>query len=351
MHEVGRARGSGVTAAPAASPDAASIRLRGIELPQDPTARDEFFARLLPDFDAAWGATSTLHRGESGRIWLLGLRKHAERAADRCLYLRRDPHRCRFCAVALHVEADAAVPESQVDCALAWAAEVARGGMASIAAEGLTCAPTFFRYQDLMAAPLSAVHACLLAAAADGNSSAALRGMPFVARPAAARCSPIYLRFLVGVAVSEDGGRGALEDSGWSALADIVRAVLGVRLRVPVNVDVALGNDLYGAAHEGLRRYQAARLGRFATGTGGRGDVSAVLDLHRAVPPWRVRLALLRDRQSIAACMLQIPWDESPAQMAARISRWLGGRGITQVATLTSQGGRAFGGSILAEPV
>lgn len=351
MHEVGGARGSGVTAAPAASPAAASIRLRAIELPQDPAARDEFFARLLPDFDTAWGATSTLHRGESGRIWLLGLRKHAERAADRCLYLHRDPHRCRFCAVALHVEADAAVPESQVDCALAWAAEVARGGMASIAAEGLTCAPTFFRYQDLMAAPLSAVHACLLAAAADGNSSAALRGMPFVARPAAARCSPIYLRFLVGVAVSEDGGKGALEDSGWSALADIVRAVLGVRLRVPVNVDVALGNDLYGAAHEGLRRYQAARLGRFASSIGGRGDVSAVLDLHRAVPPWRVRLALLRDRQSIAACMLQMPWDESPAQMAARISRWLGGRGITQVATLTSQGVRAFEGSILAEPV
>jgi hypothetical protein len=353
MVKLGTALRTGSAAARSGLPAGALTRLRGVEPPESPAARDEFFARLLPDLDAAWHAAVVDHRGEFASAWLLDLRKGAEHAAERCLYPDRGPRRCvRFCAVALHVEVDAAVPESQVDCALAWAAEAVRGGMSPIDAKGLTCAPAFFRYHDLMAVPLSVVRACLVSAAAEGNPSGALRGLPFLARPAAARCSPIYLRFVVGLVLSEDSGLGAPEDSDWSALADIVRAALAVRLRVPVTVAVARWRGLFAAAHEGLRRYQAARLGRIVSGIEGRSDVSAVLDLHGVVPPRRLRLVLSRGHEVIAACMLQVPWDESPAQMPLRIRDWLLSRGITRVTSLTGQGARAASsGSFLAEPV
>jgi len=333
------ARGKSGAAAPVGPPASALARLRGIEPPACPSARDEFFARLLADFDAAWEAASIENLGEPASTWLLGLRSGAEHAAERCLYPARGARRyVRFCAAALHVEVDAAAPESQVDCALAWAAEAARGGMAPAAAKSLTCAPTFFRYHDLMAVPLSVVHACLVTAAADGNPAAAVRGMPFRARLAAARCSPTYLRFVVGAALSEDGGEDAMEDLHLSALEEVVRALLGVRLRVPVRVAVACGRNFYGAAHEGLRRYQAARLGRIVAGIDGRGDVSALLDLRGSGSQRRVRLALRRDGESLAACMLQMPLDESPGQMHARIAAWLRGRGIASIVALTPGG-------------
>lgn len=348
------ARGTGSAAARAGSATGALARLRGIEPPGCPVARDEYFARLLPDFDMAWSAATVESLGEDASAWVLGLRRGAEHAAQRCVYPGRGPRGyVGFRAVALHIEVDAAVPESQVDCALAWAAEAARGAMSPVGAESLTCAPVFFRYQDLMVVPLSVVHAALVTAAADANPAAALRRMPFRAQPAAARCSPVYLRFLVGVALSEESGDGALDDLHWSALEEVVKAVLGVRLRVPVTVGAACGGSLYGAAHEGLRRYQAARLGRIVAGIAERGGVSALLDVRGAYPQRRLRLTLMRGRESLGACLLQMPLDESPEQMHARIAAWLRGRGILVTPSTLTPGGAndASCGPILALPV
>lgn len=257
----------------------------------------------------------------------------------------------RLCAVSLFIEADAAVPESQVDCALAWAASAVQDAM-PCPAPSLVCAPAFFRYQDLMAMPLAAVHAALVSAAHDGHPLAALRRMPLQARPAAARCSTNYLRFLVGVAVADNGADGMPHDSRWAALEEIVRSVLGLRLRVPVSVAALCSARLYGPAHHGLRAYQAARVGRIVAGLGAPEGLTALIDLREAGAQRRVRLTLRRERSCVAAFMLQMPWDESPAQMSARIGGWLRDRGITRVTTQTGQGARrASSGAILAEPV
>jgi hypothetical protein len=236
----------------------------------------------------------------------------------------------RLCAVTLFIEADAAVPESQVDCALAWAADAVQVAM-PCPVPSLVCAPAFFRYQDLMAMPLPAVHAALVSAAHDGTPLAALRRMPLQARPAAARCSPNYLRFLVGVAVVDYDVDGTPDGLRWTALEEIVRSVLGLRLRVPVSVAALCNARLYGPAHRGLRTYQAARLGRIVAGLGSPGDLTALIDLPEAGARRRMRLTLGRERSCVAACMLQMPWDESPAQLHARISGWVRGRGITRV--------------------
>lgn len=353
MADGSSARGNGGAAARGGLPAGVLERLLDAQLPQCPAARDELFARLLPDFDAAWEAACVDNFMEAARASLLGLRSGVERAAERCLYPGRGPRRfVRFCSVALHIEMDAAVPESQVDCSLAWAAEAARDAMSPTGAESLTCSPAFFRYQDLTTVPLSAVHAALVTAAADRNPAAALRRMPFRAQSAAARCSPIYLRLLVGVALSKEGSDAALEGVHWSTLEEVVKAVLGVRLRVPITVGAVCGESLYGAAHEGLRRYQAARLDRIVAVIDERSDVSALLEARGTYPQQRMRLALVRGREGISACMLQMPLDESAEQMQARIAALLARRGIARtVSTTTGGASEATSGSILAVPV
>lgn len=348
------AHGTGGAAAQGGQPTGALEWLVDVELPDCPAPRDEFFVRLLPHFDAAWESAARVDNVmEAAPASLLGLRSGVERAAERCLYPGRGPRRyVRFCTVALHIEMDAAVPESQVDCALAWAAEAARGAMSPIGAEGLTCSPAFFRYQDLMTVPLSAVHAALVTAATDGNPVAALRRMPFRAQSAAARCSPIYLRFLVGVALSKEGGDSALGGLCWSRLEQVVKAVLGVRLPVPVTVGAVCGESLYGVAHEGLRRYQAARLGRIVAGIDKRSDISALIDVRGTYPQQRMRLTLMRGRRSISASMLQMPLDESAERMQARIAAWLLQQGIARTVSMTTEDAiNALSGSILAVPV
>lgn len=353
MAEGRSARGIAGAGARSASGTGALARLHGIEPPDCPIARNEFFARLLPNLDAAWSTATGENLGGATSTWLLGLRQGGEHAAERCLYPGRGPRRyVGFRAVALHIEVDLAVPESQVDFALARAAEAAPGAMSPVGAESLTCAPMFCRYQDLMSVPLSAVHTALVTAAADANPVVALRRMPFQAQPAVARCSPVYLRFLVGVAVSDEGGDGALEELHWSALEEVVKAVLGARLRVPVTVGTVCGGSLYGAAHQGLRRYQAARLGRIVAGIKAQGGVSALLEVRGAYPQQRLRLTLKRGRECLGACMLQMPLDESTEQMHARIAAWLRGRGIEVTPSVTRGGANdASCGPILALPV
>jgi len=56
-------------------------------------------------------------------------------------------------------------------------------------------------------------------------------------RPAAARCSSIYLRFVVGVALMDgEADEASREESRWRALEDVARAMLGSRLHMPVKV-------------------------------------------------------------------------------------------------------------------
>lgn len=110
---------------------AAVARVCRAELPEGPVLRQEFFVRLLPDFDAAWEeAARTQDLDDAALASLRELRTSVERAAERCLFPGREPRRhLRFCAHAVLIEMDGLVPESQVDCALAWAAEAMRGSI------------------------------------------------------------------------------------------------------------------------------------------------------------------------------------------------------------------------------
>jgi len=319
-----------------------------------PAVRAEFVSCLLSDFDDAWRELArSADVGDAAHARLLELRNAAERAAEfspyPCAGLRAS---IRLCAVTLFIEADAAVPESQVDCALSLAAEAASVAMARPSPH-LFWFPAFFRYQDLMAMPLAAVHSALVSAACDGNPVTVLRRMPLQAHPAAARCSPNYLRFVVGVSVAEDGAGSRPDGLRWAALEEIARSVLGVRLRVPVNVVALCWGGLCGPAHHGLRTHQAARLLRIVAGLGSPQGLAAHIELHEAAGVQRrARLMLTRDRSCAAACMLQLPWDESPAQLLARVSCCLRAQGISCVELPNTHSARhASRRSVLAEPI
>jgi hypothetical protein len=310
-----------------------------IALPEWPALRQELLVRLLPDVDAAWDeAARAPDLDEAVRATLRALRKSAEQTAERCLFPGPESGRqVGFCAHAVLIETDRLVPESQVDCALAWAAEALRGTLPPVSGTCANCAPAYFRYQDLMAVPLATVRAALVSAACDRNPAAALRRLPFCARPAAARCSSIYLRFVIGVALAN----GAARDDGprWSALEDLARAMLVSRLRMPVKVTTACGPRLYRPAHDGLRAYQAVRLDHILAGLKAGEGVAALMDLRDADRQGRVRLTLTDKRANVAACMLQMPLDEGPTEMLERIARRLHDRGITDVRSLSATGG------------
>ncbi len=319
--------------------DSAVARVCGIALPEWPALRQEFLVRLLPDVDAAWDEAA---RGpaldEAAYASLRALRKSAEQTAERCLFPGRESGRqVGFCAHAVLIETDRLVPESQVECALAWAVEAMRGALPPVSGTCAACAPAYFRYQDLMAVPLATVRAALVSAACDGNPAAALRRLPFRARPAAARCASIYLRFVVGVALAN----GAARDDGprWSALEDLATAMLVSRLRMPVQVTAACGPRLYRPAHDGLRAYQMVRLDHIVALCKAGEGVAALMDLRDADRQGRVRLTLTDERASLAACMLQMPLDEGPTEMLERIAGRLHDRGITDVRSLSATGG------------
>ena len=311
--------------------------------------------RLLPDVDAAWDEAARRQQlDEAARATLRELRRSAEQTAERCLFPGTESRRhVGFCAHAVLIETDTLAPESQVDCALAWAAEAMRGTLPPVSGTCAACAPTFFRYQDLMAVPLATVRAALVSAACDGNPAAALRRMPFRARPAAARCSSIYLRFVVGVALANADARDAHRHGPrWNALEDLATAMLVSRLRMPVKVTTACGTSLYRPAHDGLRAYQAVRLDYLLAGINAGEGVAALMDLRDADRQGRVRLTLTDERTSLAACMLQMPLDEGPTEMQARIAGHLRDRGISEVRSLSATGGcNAPCTPILAVPV
>lgn len=320
-----------------------------------PDLLDKLLVGLLPDFDAAWlGSTVSADLGEAARAQLIGLRVSAERAAERCDCPGAGPKRtARLWAVALSIEAATAVPESQVDCSLSWATAGAAPGTMLFTGPGHVCAPAFYRYQDLVAMPLTAVHAALVSAAFEGDPLGALQRMPLRARPAAGRCSPNYLRFVVGVSVAGGGTDGSHGGLCLAALVETVRSALVARLRVPVEVGALYGTGLYGSAHHGLRTHQLARLRRIMAGLGATDDLSAVVEFPVAgAQRRRACLTLVRDGSCVAACMLQVPWDESSAELLARISGWLLDRGVLRVDSQTGHDARGVGGtSILAEPI
>lgn len=311
--------------------------------------------RLLPEVDAAWDeAARAPALDEAVRASLRALRKFAEQTAERCLFPGTESRRhVGFCAHAVLIETETLAPESQVDCALAWAAEAMRGTLPPVNGTGAACVPAFFRYQDLMAEPLATVRAALVTAACDSNPAAALRRMPFRARPAAARCSSVYLRFVVSVALTNGEGHDAHRlGPRWSALEDLATAMLVSRLRMPVQVTTACGTSLYRVAHDGLRAYQAVRLDHLLAGIKAGEGVAALMDLRDADRQGRVRLTLTDERASLAACMLQMPLDEGPPEMLDRIARHLRDHGISDVRSLSATGGcNALCAPILAIPV
>lgn len=335
--------------------DSAVAKVCGIALPEPPALRQELLVRLLPDVDAAWDEAARLQElDEAARARLRELRRSAEQTAERCLFPGTESRRyVGFCAHAVLIETDTLAPESQVDCALAWAAEAMRGTLPPVSGTCAACAPTFFRYQDLMAVPLATVRAALVSAACDSNPAAALRRMPFRARPAAARCSSIYLRFVVGVALTNVEGHDAHRHGPrWNALEDLATAMLVSRLRMPVKVTTACGTSFYRAAHDGLRAYQAVRLDHLLAGIHAGDGVAALMDLRDADRQGRVRLTLADKRASLAACMLQMPLDEGPTEMLERIAGHLRDRGISDVRSLSATGGcSALCAPILAVPV
>jgi hypothetical protein len=355
----GCARGSPGLAAQGAHSAArlAKLYFGGIDPPEGSAARDEFFARLLPVFDRVWHeAAQDAELDDETLASLLLFRRGSEHAAER-VPLSQEPssQALLFFAVPVLIEMESNVPESQVDVALAWAAQAAPDAISpvSIAAPSRASMAAFFRYQDLTAVPLTAVHEALLEAAPTGSCALALRRMPFRARPAAARCSPIYLRFVVGIALTPSE-RDIERDGGlrWRRFESVVGAALGARLQVPVRVKAEGRANLFEAAHDGLREYQATRLDRIIKDLHGRRGVSALLDPGNATSLRRVRLALMRGRKSLAACILQMPLDEGPAEMSGRIASWLLSRGVTEVcmrATSAESDGSVF--AILAVPV
>ena len=315
---------------------------------------DDLLVGLLPDFDTVWReSTMTAEFSDSMHAHLVELRVRAERAVERCLRQGDGPRgTLRLCVVTLLIEAASAVPESQLDCALSCVASKAASAAMPCPVPGIAFAPSFFRYQDLVAMPLSAVHAALACAGREAGTIAALQRLPLQARPAARRCSPNYLRFVVGVSVA-DGGADRLDDG--LRLPDpeqVVRSALVKRLGMPVAVSAIGWTGLYGPAHHGLRTHQAARLRRIVAGLGAPGQLSALIALPEAGTQWRARLTLAREGACVAACMLQMPLDETSAQLMARLAGWLSGRGITRVDLQAGLDEREAGVAVmLAEPI
>jgi hypothetical protein len=315
---------------------------------------DELLVGLLPDFDTVWReSTTTAEFSDTEHGQLVELRVRAERAVERCLRRDDGPHgTLRLCVVTLFIEAASAVPESQLDCALSCAAARAASGAMPYPGPGLVCAPSFFRYQDLMAMPLSAVHAALVSAAHEAGPLAALQRLPLQARPAARRCTPNYLRFVVGISVAEGGAGGPNDGLRLPDLEQVVRSALLKRLGIPVGVSALGWTGLYGPAHHGLRTHQAARLRRIVAGLGAPGHLCAFIALPEAGTQWRARLTLTCDGSCVAACMLQMPLDETSARLLARLSGWLSGREIQRVHLQAGLDERkATAPQMLAEPI
>jgi hypothetical protein len=329
-------------------------RLLRITAQLHPGLDDALLVGLLPDVDTVWReSTTTAEFSATVHAQFVELRGRAERAVER--WLRRDDGRhgaLRLGVVTLFIEAASAVPESQLDCALSCAAAEATSVAMPCRGPGLACAPSFFRYQDLVAMPLSAVHTALVSATREGGGPlAALQRLPFQAQPAARRCSPNYLRFLVGVSLAERGTDGPDDGLRLPDLEQVVRSALVNRLGVPVGVSALGWTGLYGPAHHGLRTYQAARLRRIVAGLGAPGRLSALIALPDAGTQWRARLTLAREGSCVAACMLQMPWDETSGQLLARLSGWLSGRGVSSVDLQAGLDEHQAGAPMLAEPI
>lgn len=315
---------------------------------------DALLVGLLPDVDTVWReSTTTAEFSATVHAQLVELRVRAERAVERCLRCDDGPHGAlRLGVVTLFIEAASAVPESQLDCVLSCAAAEATSVAMPCRGPGLACAPSFFRYQDLVAMPLSEVHAALVSATREGSPLAALQRLPFQAQPAAKRCSPNYLRFLVGVSLAERGTDGSDDGLRLRDLEQVVRSALVKRLGVPVGVSALGWTGLYGPAHHGLRTHQAARLRRIVGALGPPGHLCAFIALPEAGTQWRARLTLARDGACVAACMLQMPLDETSAQLLGRLSGWLSGRGIQRVRLQAGLDEREAGAPhMLAEPI
>lgn len=145
----------------------------------------------------------------------------------------------------------------------------------------------------------------------------------------------MYLRFVVGVALTCSENDIERDQTRWHMFETVVSAVLSARLQVPVRVEAKCRGSLYETAHDGLREYQAARLGRIVKALDGGRGVSAQFDPSNPDSLRRVRLALLCGRSTLAACTLQTPLDEGPAQMQGRIANWLCDQGVTSIITGT----------------
>jgi hypothetical protein len=312
-----------------------------IQRPQNTVPSVEIFQRLLQEVDLAWDkARRSSQLDQRTRTVLLMLRQGAEQAASRIARPDAGDH-LQLLAVPIIVEMDVDVPESQVDCALRWAAQSAPAAFAlQPPAPRSMLTASFLRYRDLTDIPLCSVHHALAQAASDNCLLTALRRVPFRSQPTAARCSPIYLRFVAGLCLDAelrpDGDRTAAR---LEALEDVVRAVLSARLHAHAAVSVASASDFYRSAHDGLRAYQAAKLNRIIAAVGAQAGVTALLDLSRADTERRVRLALERKGSSVAACMLQMPLDEGPAEMLARLTRCLRDKDVVDIAVVELGGG------------
>lgn len=350
------AANSGTDAAPAKTVQRRCCpeRLLRIAAQWHPDLDDELLVGLLPGFDEVWrNSLKTPELCDTLHTQLIELRVRAERAVERCLCRHGGPHKAlRLCVITLFIEAASAVPESQLDCALSSAAATAATGAMLCPAPGFVCAPAFFRYQDLVAMPLSAVHAALVSAAREAVPLAAIQRLPLQAQPAAKRCSPNYLRFVVGASAATGGADGLDDGLHLPDLERVVRFALVRRLGMPVDVSALGWTGLYAPAHRGLTTHQAARLRRIVAGLGAPGHLSALIALPEAGNQWRARLTFARNGACAAACMLQMPWDETSAQLLARLSAWLSDGGIPSVALHAGLDAREAGAPpMLAEPI
>lgn len=316
-------------------PSAVGGRDRAFESFDEPVDRDQASALGLKDFDRAWSDAGRLHPADrKGRASLQHLRCQSERAAERLVF-QQDGRRqtLQVFATAVLVEASRDVPETQVNCALAWASESVPEVVVSNSDGDARWAatPIFLRYRDLIDVPLTAVHEALVAALPEASCSLALRGMPFRARPAVARCVATYLRFLVGVTLNRALGRGR-DCSPWGGpFEEVVKAALVARLGADVELRSLHHASLYSSAYEGLRQYQAAALRRIASATRDRRATSALLDTRNPDGSRLCRLILKRGRAILAARTLEVPWDEGPEEFLFRIEDRLRSHGVVNL--------------------